>query len=485
MRRAKIVATIGPASESEEKLRELIQAGMNVARINMSHGVREHHGEVIARIRRIADELSKPIAVMLDLSGPKIRTGRLRGGEAHLQDGAEVRITSEQKEGDAGSFSTNYPLLPRELKPGGYVLIDDGQIELQVLQTSPTEVLARVVHGGVLGDHKGINLPGARLSIPSITEKDVADLEFGIERGVDLVAQSFVRSADDCRSARALIEQFGGDARLIAKIEKPEAVDDLANILEIADGVMVARGDLAVETSPERVPVLQKKIIRDCLIAQKASITATQMLQSMIGNPRPTRAEASDVSNAILDGSDAVMLSGETAVGRFPVQTIAMMDRIICSTEQMGVPARDVTRQAVFGSRSGSYGRAIAEAADLAADEAGCRLIVVITQSGNMGRRIAALRPSQRIIALTPDDRTRRQLAVTWGVEPYSLGTAVLGAQGLLPLADRELLEFKLAERGETVVIMAGRLSDVVISLSMKIHSVGQLTGLIDELGET
>ncbi|MEK6320902.1 MAG: pyruvate kinase [Acidobacteriota bacterium] len=476
MRRAKIVATIGPASESEDKLNELMLAGMDVARINMSHGEREHHGEIIARIRRVADALNKPVAVMLDLSGPKIRTGRLRDGKALLEDGAELRIMSEPAEGDASRFSSNYPLLAREVHPGGRILIDDGQIELQVIDTTSTEVIARVIHGGVLGEHKGINLPGARVSIPSITEKDVADLRFGIERGVDLVAQSFVRSADDCRRARDLIGQFGGNARLIAKIEKPEAIDDFANILDVVDGVMVARGDLAVETSPERVPVLQKKISHDCLIAQKFIITATQMLQSMIDNPRPTRAEASDVSNAILDGSDAVMLSGETAVGRFPVEAVRMMDRIIRSTEEMGVPAREVMRQAVFGQQTGSYGRAIAEAAVRAADEVACRLIVVITQSGNMGRHIAALRPSERIIAFAPNEPIRRQLAVSWGVEPYLLDAGNSVVNGLLPLADRALLDLELAERGETVIVMAGRLSDAVISLSMKIHSVGELT---------
>lgn len=475
MRRAKIVATIGPASESEAKLRELMRAGMDVARINMSHGEREHHGEVIARIRSVADDLNRPVAIMLDVSGPKIRTGKMRDGEAHLEDGSEVRITAEEIEGDAERFSTNYPLLARDVHAGDRILIDDGQIELQVLQSGATEVIARVIHGGVLSDHKGINLPGVNVSIPSITEKDVADLRFGIERGVDLVAQSFVRTADDCRRARDLIGQFGGNARLIAKIEKPEAVADFANILDVADGVMIARGDLAVETSPERVPVLQKKLIRDCLIAQKLTITATQMLQSMIESPRPTRAEASDVANAILDGSDAVMLSGETAIGRFPVEAVTMMDRIICSTEEMDVPARDLMGRALLGRPSGAPGRAVAEAAVLAAEEAGCQLIVVITQSGNMGRRVAALRPAQRIIALTQNDQTRRQLAVTWGVEPYPLGASGSIKDGLLPLADRALLEHKLAERGEMVVVMAGRVPDVVISLSMKIHCVGEM----------
>lgn len=476
MRRAKIVATIGPASDSEETLHELMLAGMDVARINMSHGERGHHREVIARIRRIADELHRPVAIMLDLSGPKIRTGKLRDGVVHLVVGSEVQITTEQLEGDATRFSTNYPNLSRDVTPGERILIDDGEIELQVLQTTSTEVVARVIQGGMLSDHKGINLPGVKVSIPSITEKDVADLRFGIELGVDLVAQSFVRHADDCLRARDLIGQFGGNAHLIAKIEKPEAIDDFANIVEVVDGVMIARGDLAVETSPERVPVLQKRIIRDCLIGQKLTITATQMLQSMMDNPRPTRAEASDVANAILDGSDAVMLSGETAIGHFPVESVKMMDRIICASEEMRVPARGIIRRAVLGRQSGIPGRAVAEAAVLAAEEAGCRSIVVITQSGNMGRRVAALRPAQRIVALTQNNESLRKLAVVWGVEPYLLGTDGSIKGGLLPLADRALLEQNLAARGETVVVMAGRVPDIVISLSMKIHSVGEVT---------
>jgi pyruvate kinase len=477
MRRAKIIATIGPESESEERLRALMLAGMDVARINMSHGEREHHGEVIARIRRVASDLEKPVAVMIDLSGPKIRTGKLRDGDVELKEGAEVRITSEEIEGDGERFSANYPLLAREVKPGDRILISDGEIELQALDTTATDVIARVVHGGMLGNHKGINLPGAQISIPSVTEKDVADLRYCVSCGIDLVAQSFVRKADDCRRARALIEEFGSKAKLIAKIEKPEAIDDFANILDAADGVMVARGDLAVETSTERVPVLQKRIISEAVMAEKQVITATQMLQSMIENPRPTRAEASDVSNAVLDGSDAVMLSGETAIGRFPVETVAMMNRIICATEEMPQPASATLRHTMYGRRSGSYGRAVSEAALFAAEEIGCRLIVVITQSGHMARRISGLRPRQRIIAFTPDELTRRQLAVMWGVEPYQLLTSAIESTDLLVCADRALLEFKLAERGESVVVMAGRLNDATISLSMKIHIVGELTG--------
>ena len=337
-------------------------------------------------------------------------------------------------------------------------------------------MIARVIHGGVLGEHKGINLPGAQISIPSTTEKDIADLKFGIEHGVDLVAQSFVRTAEDCRRTRQLIAEFGGGARLIAKIEKPEAVDALPEILETVDGIMVARGDLAVETSTERVPVLQKTMIADALKAEKSIITATQMLQSMIENPRPTRAEASDVSNAILDGSDAVMLSGETAIGRFPVESVEMMDRIIRATEEMLAPATAAVRHSMLGRRSGSYGRAISEAALLAAEEISCRLIVVITKSGHMARRIAALRPSHRIIAITSVEKTYRQLAGTWGVEPYQIEDGLLESESLLASADRVLLANKVAERGENVVVMAGRVDDVIISLSMKLHRVGDLT---------
>ena len=475
MRRAKIVATIGPATESEDKLRALMLAGLDVARINMSHGQREHHGEVIDRIRRVAGDLKKPVAVMIDLSGPKIRTGKIRAGEVTLEEGSEVRITTDEIEGDASRFSANYPLLVREVREGNRLLINDGEIELQVTDTTPTDIIARVIHGGALSSHKGINLPGAHISIPSITEKDVADLRFGISRDVDLVAQSFVRSADDCRRARQLISDMGGDAKLIAKIEKPEAIDDLQNIIDTADGVMVARGDLAVETSTERVPVLQKQIIAAALQAEKRVITATQMLQSMIENPRPTRAEASDVSNAILDGSDAVMLSGETAVGRFPVEAILMMDRIIRSTEEMTTPAMTVMRESLFGRRSGSYGRAIAEAAVFAAEEIGCRLIVVISRSGHMARRIASLRPRQRIVALTTIEKSYRQMALLWGIEPYLFTGEASEQSTLFEQADRMLLDSRLAERGESVVVMAGRMDDIVISHSMKLHRVGDL----------
>jgi len=330
-------------------------------------------------------------------------------------------------------------------------------------------------------------LPGSHISVPSVTEKDIADLQFGVERGVDLVALSFVRSAADCAQARGLIRKLGSKALLIAKIEKPEAVTDLSNILDSADGVMVARGDLEVETAPEIVPVLQKKIIFEAMSAEKIVITATQMLQSMILNPQPTRAEASDVANAVLDGSDAVMLSGETAVGRFPVEAVEMMDRIIRSAEEMGLPPSEVSAGGELGClrggpgvirqlmtrQSGSQGRAIAEAATFAAAEVDSRLIVVFSKSGIMARHIAALRPPQRIIALTSSEQTYRQLTLAWGAEPYMLEELPPDSDAILASGDRTLLRHNLADAGELVVLMTGQLVDAAISSSMKLHRVG------------
>jgi pyruvate kinase len=320
------------------------------------------------------------------------------------------------------------------------------------------------------------------LRIPSLTEKDRDDLRFGLEQEADFIGLSFVRSAADCRGARDAIHALGGRARLVAKIEKPEAIEDLANIVDAADGVMVARGDLAVETSPEIVPILQKRIIGAALAASKSAITATQMLQSMIESAQPTRAEASDVANATLDGSDALMLSGETAVGRYPVDAVRMMDRIIRTAETLGRPPADDWRHARGGGergrQAGSYGRAIAEAAVFAAEEISSRLIVVFTASGHLARFIAALRPQQRIIALTQEARTCRQLPLLWGVEPYPLHERSSGSDDLLAQGDRTLLHHGLAESGEQVVLMTGEMEGLAISNSMKIHRVGRLAAV-------
>jgi pyruvate kinase len=417
--------------------------------------------------------LNKPVAILLDLAGPKLRTGTLKGKRpVELQPGSSIMITATDIEGDGQIISTNYSLLPHEALVGDRILLDDGLIELVVEEKRESEIVCRIVHGGLLGEHKGLSLPGVTLSVSALTEKDQADLKFGLEQGVDYLGLSFVRSAENCLAARRLIEQSGFDVPIIAKIEKREAIKNLDEIIRVADGVMVARGDLGVETSVESVPVLQKEIIAKANRAEKVVITATQMLQSMIENPRPTRAEASDVANAVLDGTDAVMLSGETAVGEFPIEAVKTMNRIVCTAEESPL-VRQVLAERAGGEHSGSYGRAIAEAAAFAAEEMQARLIVVFTESGAMARHIAALRPSQRIIALTSSATTYRRLALVWGVEPHRCEFSPRSEE-LITSCDQMLIREGIASRGEVVVLMAGRLSGLGLSSMMKLHRVGE-----------
>jgi pyruvate kinase len=474
MRRAKIVATIGPASRAPERLRELIRAGMDVARVNMSHGTRDSHGETIKHLREAAAELNRPLAILLDLSGPKIRTGLLKDNRAvQLLNDQQLTITTRDIVGDESIVSTSYAHLPQDVNPGDRILLADGLLELRVEEVNKTDVVCRVINGGELGEKKGINLPGVKLSAPSLTEKDRADLSFGLGQGVDYVALSFVRSAQDCSGAKTLIESLGADTPLIAKIEKREALDDLDNIIAACDGVMVARGDLGVETAVESVPFHQKLIISKANQAEKIVITATQMLESMTHEPRPTRAEASDVANAILDGTDSAMLSGETAVGNFPVQTIETMARIISFTEMNClnvVRARDL----IHGQQQGTEGRAIAEAAVFAAQELRTKLIIVFSKSGTMARHIAALRPAQRVIAFTPHHKSYNALAAVWGLEPHFLEFTGNSAE-MIARADEALLKMGLVKRNEMTIVMAGRLPDQPsLSSMMKLHRVGE-----------
>jgi pyruvate kinase len=475
MRKAKIVATIGPASRAPDRLRELILAGMNVARVNMSHGSQESHAETIQTVRAIATELDRPLAILLDLSGPKIRTGLLKDHQpVHLQTGQQLIITTRDVVGDNSIISTGYAHLPQDVKPGDRILLADGLIELRVEQAGQTDILCRVINGGELGEHKGINVPGAKLSAPSLTEKDRADLSFGLQQQVDYIALSFVRSARDCIGAKTLIEFLGADVPLIAKIEKREALDGLDNIIEACDGVMVARGDLGVETAVESVPFHQKQIIAKANAAEKLVITATQMLESMTHEPRPTRAEASDVANAILDGTDAVMLSAETAIGNYPVEAVETMAKIISFTESCGQQS-DRSRELIHGHQTGAEGRAIAEAAIYAANELRARLIVVFSKSGKMARHLAALRPDQRIIAFTPHHRTYCALAAVWGIEPHLLDFSGRSSE-LLTRANAALLRHALVNRDETVVVMAGRIPEQPsLSSMMKLHRVGEI----------
>lgn len=473
-KKAKIVATLGPASRARDRLRELILAGMNVARVNMSHGAQESHAETIQAVRAIASELNAPIAVLLDLCGPKIRTGLLKDHRpVVLQEGHELTITTRDVIGESSVISTGYAHLPQDVKVSDRILLADGMIELQVEQILQSDVICRVINGGELGEHKGINVPGVKLSAPSLTEKDRADLSFGLRENIDYVALSFVRSARDCIGAKTLIEFLGGDAPLIAKIEKREALDDLDNIIDVCDGVMVARGDLGVETTVESVPFHQKRIISRANSAEKIVITATQMLESMTREPRPTRAEASDVANAILDGTDAVMLSAETAIGNYPTQAVETMARIISFTEaNCGQGNR--ARELIHGRQTGAEGRAIAEAAIYAASELRSRLIVVFSKSGAMARHLAALRPEQRIVAFTPHERTYSALAAVWGIEPYMLDFNGRGSE-LLERADHAMMEKKLINRGEMIVAMAGRIPEQPsLSSMMKLRRVGE-----------
>jgi pyruvate kinase len=475
MKRAKIVATIGPASRSPERLRALMLAGMDVARINMSHGVHEEHAATIKAAREVAAELNRPLAILLDLSGPKIRTGVLKDHQPiQLEAEQLLTITTREVVGDSSLVSTNYAHLPQDVSIGNHILFADGLIELRVERVTPTDVVGRVINGGELGEHQGINLPGVKLSAPSLTEKDRADLRFGLELGADYIALSFVRSARDCIGAKTLIEFLGASTPLVAKIEKREALDDLDNIIDACDGVMVARGDLGVETSVESVPFYQKQIIAKANAAEKPAITATQMLESMTREPRPTRAEASDVANAILDGTDSVMLSAETAVGDYPVPAVETMARIISFTES-ACPRLDRSRKAMCGQQSGKEGRAIAEAAVYAAQEMRAQFIVVFSKSGTMARHIAALRPAPRIIAFTPLERTRAALSLIWGVEPYLLDFGGRGYE-LLARADEALARQGLVKKGETVIAMAGRIPEQPsFSSIMKLHRVGEI----------
>src|SRR5258706_4979347 len=476
MRRTKIVCTIGPATNSQEQLEQLMRAGMNVARLNFSHGTQDEHAVVIERIRTISVHLGCPIAILQDLQGPKIRTGPLQGGQpVKLVDGATFTITTRPVEGSAQLVSTTYQQLPQDVKAGDRILLDDGLMELRVLDRNETEVHCVVVHGGLLKEHKGINLPGVAVSAPALTEKDRDDLKFGIKHGVDYVALSFVRKPEDVLEAKELIRQsqaekgdkYSVPTPLIAKLEKPEAVARLDDILEVVDGVMVARGDLGVEMPLEKVPLIQKRIIDRCNDLGLPVITATQMLESMITNPRPTRAEVSDVANAILDGTDAIMLSAETATGAYPVEAVQVMVRIAVETEASNRTANQPQCKRL------SQAHAVSHAARALTEEASVQSIVVFTRSGASAHLISKDRPRTPILAYTPSERVYRQLALWWGVWPHCIemqGTT----EDLIALVERRRLEEKLAKPGEHVVLMGGMpVASRARTNFVKLHRIG------------
>jgi pyruvate kinase len=466
MRRTKIIATVGPATASEERLRALLVAGVDALRLNFSHGTVEEHRRSLTLARRLAAELGRPLAVIQDLQGPKIRTGPLAAGSVELVAGAPFTITGRPVAGDLDTVSTTYPELAGDVRAGHRLLLADGALELLVVSTDGLDVRTEVVRGGVLRSHQGINLPGVPVSITVPTEKDLSDMRAGVEMGVDYVALSFVRRPEDVRRARSFLRSLGVRTPLIAKLEKPEAVERLHSILRASDGVMVARGDLGVELSLERVPVLQKEIISAANQRGVLAITATQMLDSMVRQPVPTRAEASDAANAVIDGSDALMLSAETAIGAYPVEAVAMLDRIIRETEAAWSPEeiREVGRM--------SDAHALSRAARSLAHDLDVEAIVAWTPSGRTARLLSADRPRVPIFAFTPDEAVLRELVLWWGVHPC-LARHQRSTDALVRHAEEELLRAGLLSPGGRVIIVGSTpLARGVHTNFLKLHTL-------------
>jgi pyruvate kinase len=475
MLRTKIVCTLGPASDDESAIRAFVQAGMAVARINFSHGTHADHARRIELVRRVAGESGCSIAILADLQGPKLRVGMLPEEGVSLVEGEVVTLAGEAASLDAALIPLPHPEVLRDVQPGDRVLLDDGLLELRVLDRDGEKVRARVVTGGVLTSRKGISLPHTSLQMPSITEKDRVDAALGVEQEVDYFGLSFVRRADDVAHLRAWLRELGADTPIIAKIEKPEALGCIDEILAVSDGLMVARGDLGIEAPAEDVPIAQKRIIRACNQAGKPVITATQMLDSMIRNPRPTRAEASDVANAILDGSDAIMLSGETAVGRYPVQAVQTMARIAGVTER-SMPYADWL-QRTRDTSSISVTDAIGQVASEIAAGLDAKAIITSTISGATARRVAMHRPITPIIAPSPSQTTCRQLALVWGVQPL-LVEQFTDTDTMIATAVGAAQARHLVEEGDLVIITAGvPVGGAGLTNMLKVHRVGEEKG--------
>jgi pyruvate kinase len=470
VRRAKIICTVGPACNSEAMLRDLMRLGMDVARLNFSHGSHEEHALHIDRLRRAARQENRTICILQDLQGPKIRTGRLKGGTpVTLKPGSHVTITPRDIEGTASLISTTFQGLAQEVKPGARILLCDGLIELRVIRIRGNDVECEVINGGQLGQHQGINLPGIALSIPALTDKDRADLEFGLKHGVDMLAISFVRSAADVREVKQIIANHGSDLPVIAKLEKPQALERLEEIFEASDGVMVARGDLGVEMPPEKVPVIQKYVIRRSAEWRKPVITATQMLESMIENPRPTRAEASDVANAIFDGSDAVMLSAETASGLYPREAVEMMARIVVEAESNSGEFTPPRRRRE--SHSITVAEAICESVSHAAEDLPMGAIAVFTETGNTARMISKYRPKAAIYAFSHMVPVCNRMNLFWGVHPVQTGQA-RSAENMVTTAERELLRQGRIKVGDVLGVVAGTQMASGSTNLMRLHIV-------------
>ncbi len=468
MRLAKIVSTLGPAVESPEKVRELIAAGMNMARLNLSHGSYEEHQGRLDRVRAAAKEAGKAVAVLVDLQGPKIRLARFENGPHELSRGDIFTITTDEVPGTKERVGTTYKGLPGDCKVGDRILIDDGKVTVEVVEVKGNDVVTKCIEPGFVSNNKGINLPGVAVSVPAMSEKDEDDLRWGLRAGADFIALSFVRNAADIKDVHAIMDEVGIHVPVIAKIEKPQAVANLVEIVEAFDGIMVARGDLGVELPIEDVPMVQKRCVELARDAAKPVIVATQMLDSMISNSSPTRAEATDCANAVLDGADALMLSGETSVGEFAIEAVKTMARIIERTEELGL---DRIRPLMNSPRT--KGGAITKAASEVGAIVGAKYLVTFTQSGDSGRRISRLRSPIPILAITPEEGTYNRLALSWGVEPL-VTPMVKHTDEMVLQADRMLLDGKRAAEGELVMIVAGSPPGIPGSTNaMRVHKVG------------
>jgi pyruvate kinase len=474
-RRAKIVATLGPASNTEPIIRDMIHAGVDVVRLNFSHSTHDRKVAVIEKIRKVSKEERKPLCILADLQGPKIRTGLLKDHQpVLLKAGHRLSITSREVIGTASCVGTTFKTLAENLEQGSRILLSDGLIELRVHQINGEDVNCDIVNGGLLGEHKGINLPGVLVRTPSLTEKDSEDLQFALNHGVDAIAVSFVRTAEDVTLVRNRVAAHGGHTWIIAKLEKPQAVEHLDAILQVSDGIMVARGDLGVEVPPEKVPAIQKFIIRRAAEYSKPVITATQMLESMIENPRPTRAEVSDVANAIYDGTDAVMLSGESAVGKYPVESVAMMARIVTETE------RHIKENLESAPRERlshlSIAETICEATAHASDDLDLRGIALFTESGVTARQLSKYHPSAPIFALSPVEVTVNRLNLLWGVTPIRCPKANT-TESMVDLAEKLLEKGGYVRPREVIAIVAGTRTKSGSTNFMRLHVMGENAG--------
>ncbi|OAA31079.1 pyruvate kinase [Kosmotoga arenicorallina S304] len=455
MRKTKIVCTIGPATESPEMIKKLILAGMNVARLNTSHDTPDHHRERIRTIKRIRDELGIPVAILLDLSGPKLRTGTFNNDNVSLHKGQKFSLTTENIIGDSNGVSVNYPLLPREVNPGDIILLNDGKVKLKVLDTSEKSITTEVLNDAEITHHRGINVPGIDLSINAVTKKDEVYIKLGVEEGVDYFALSFVRKPEDVKKAREIINSHGSNIPVVSKIETSQALSKITEISEVSDGLMVARGDLGVEIPVEEVPIAQKKIIKAGNRHRIPVITATQMLESMIENPTPTRAEATDISNAILDGTDAIMLSAETSIGNYPIEAVCVMNKTAISTERYLQENPHILHWTRRDADADDHTDAICRAAWDISESLKVKLIVSSTYSGHTAINVSGFRPRSTILAVTPNRRTYYQLSLVWGVLPLyqKIGSSI---DEMVEIAGKKAREMELIKGGDHFIITAG-----------------------------